>query len=49
MYRDRLDSFLRSQRLYQEDASGERQYLSEDEIMQARAKVEGQIQEFCGS
>lgn len=49
MYRDRLESFLRSQRLYQEDTSGERQYLSEDETMAARSKVEGQIQKYCGS
>lgn len=49
IYRDRLDSFLRSQRLYKEDASGEREYLSEDEIMAARSKVEGQIEKYCGS
>jgi hypothetical protein len=49
MYRDRLEQFLRSQRLYQEDESGERQYLSEDETMAARARVEEQIQKYCGS
>ena len=49
MYRDRLNSFLRSQRLFKEDDSGERQYLSEVEIMAARSRVEGQIQEYCGS
>jgi len=49
MYRDRLEQFLRSQRLYQEDESGERQYLSEEETMAARARVEEQIQEYCGS
>jgi len=41
-YRDQLQSFLRSQRLYQEDDAGERTYLSEDEIMAARTRVEGQ-------
>jgi hypothetical protein len=49
MYRDRLQAFLRSTRLYQEDADGERNYLSEEEIMAARTKVEGQIQEYCGA
>ena len=48
-YRDRLEAFLRSQRLYREDDSGEREYLGEDEIMAARARVEGQIKEYCGS
>jgi len=48
-YRDQLQSFLRSQRLYQEDDSGERNYLSEEQVMAARTRVEGQIQEYCGS
>jgi hypothetical protein len=48
-YRSQLESFLRSQRLYKEDDAGERQYLSDDEIMAARSRVEGQIQEYCGA
>jgi hypothetical protein len=48
-YRDRLESFLRSQRLYREDESGERQYLDESEMMAARTRVEGQIKEYCGA
>jgi uncharacterized protein DUF4124 len=48
-YRDQLQAFLRSQRLYKEDDAGERSYLSEDEIMAARSRVEGQIQEYCGA
>jgi hypothetical protein len=48
-YRSQLESFLRSQRLYKEDDAGEREYLSEDEIMAARSRVEGQIQEYCGA
>ncbi|MDH3351276.1 MAG: DUF4124 domain-containing protein [Gammaproteobacteria bacterium] len=48
-YRDRLESFLRSQRLYREDEAGERQYLEEAEVMAARTRVEGQIKEYCGS
>ncbi len=49
MYRDRLEQFLRSQRLYKQDESGDRQYLSEEEIMAARQRVQGQIEEYCGS
>lgn len=49
MYRDRLEQFLRSQRLYKEDDGGERQYLSEEEIMAARQRVQDQIEEYCGS
>lgn len=47
--RDRLEAYLRSTRLYREDDAGERQYLSEQEIQAARARVEGQIKEYCGS
>lgn len=48
-FRDRLQAFLRSQRLYEDSDDGERKYLSEAEVMAARAKVEGQIEEYCGS
>jgi len=48
-YRDRLQAFLRSQRLYKEDDAGDRSYLSEVEVMEARTRVEGQIKEYCGS
>jgi len=47
-YRNQLDSFLRSQRLYKEGEGGDRQYLSESEVMAARTRVEGQIREYCG-
>ena len=49
MFRDRLENFLRSQRLYKEDDAGDRQYLSEEETMAARQRVQGQIEEYCGS
>jgi hypothetical protein len=49
MYRDRLQAFLRSTRLYEEDDGGDRNYLSDEEVMAARTKVEGQIQEYCGA
>jgi len=48
MYRDRLEQFLRSQRLYREDDAGEREYLDESETLAARERVEGQIKEYCG-
>ena len=48
-YRVRLEDFLRSQRLYQEDDAGDRHYLSEDELIAARSRVREQIQEYCGS
>jgi hypothetical protein len=48
-YRDRLEDFLRSQRLYQEDDAGDRHYLSADDVIAARSRVEEQIQEYCGS
>ena len=47
-YRDRLESFLRSQRLYEDGEDGDRKYLSEEEVY-AREKVQGQIEEYCGS
>jgi len=48
-YRDRLQEFLRSRRLYEEDEAGVRSYLSEEKMMAARTRVESQIQEYCGS
>ena len=48
MYRARLESFVNSQRLYREDAAGEREYLEEKEILAARTRVEDQIKEYCG-
>lgn len=49
MYRDRMDSFLQSARLYEENDAGERTYLDEDQTMAARAKVEEQIKKYCGT
>ena len=48
-YRERLESFLRSARLYREGEAGDREYLSDDEVLAARTRVEGQIKEYCGS
>jgi hypothetical protein len=49
MYRDRLESFLRSQRLYTQDANGERKYLDESATMAARQKAQEQVEKYCGS
>lgn len=47
MYRDRMESYLQSRRLYREDEAGERVYLDESETLEARAKVQEKIQEYC--
>jgi hypothetical protein len=48
MYRERLQKFLTSRRLYRQDENGERVYLDEEESAAARAKVQEQVVEFCG-
>ncbi len=48
-YRAQLQTFLTAPRMYKEDEGGERSYLDEDQIMEARSKVEAQIQEYCGA
>jgi len=48
-YRNQLDQFLRSRRLYREGDDGDRTYLDETETLAARERVEGQIREFCGA
>jgi len=47
MYRSRLQNFLRSRRLYQEDDAGARTYLDDDQILEAREKVQNMITETC--
>ncbi len=46
-YRDRLETFVTSRRLYREDESGEREYLEEGEIQEARDRVQDLISEYC--
>ena len=48
-YREQLQRFVRSRRLYREDESGERVYLDEGEMRAARERVENQVQDFCTS
>ena len=46
-YRERLERFVTSRRLYRVDDSGERQYLDDSQIEAARAKVQEQVEEYC--
>lgn len=48
-YRDRLQKFLTSRRLYREDDNGERVYLDEGQMQSAREKVQEQVEEYCSS
>lgn len=48
-YRARLEKMVQSRRLYREDENGERIYLDEAQMQQARQRVEDQITENCGS
>ncbi len=45
--RARLETYLQSRRLYRENEAGEREYLDEEQTMEARRKVEEAIQENC--
>lgn len=48
-YRDRQERFSNSQRLYKEGADGEREYLDEAQTIEARNRVQQQINEYCGT
>jgi hypothetical protein len=48
-YRERLQRFVQSRRIYREDENGERVYMTEEEMQEAREKVENQVQEYCSS
>lgn len=45
--RARMESYLQARRLYNENAAGEREYLDEAGVMQARQKAQDQIQKYC--
>lgn len=45
--RARLESYLQAHRLYRQDESGERRYLDDKQILEARRKAEEAIQEHC--
>ncbi len=46
-YRERLERFITSRRLYRVDDSGERTYLDDSQIEAARARVQEQVEEYC--
>lgn len=46
--RSRLESYLRAQRLYREDANGEREYLDDTQRVEAQQKAEEAVSEYCG-
>ncbi len=46
-YRARLDTFENSRRLYRENDSGEREYLEEGEVAEARERVQDLVNEYC--
>ncbi len=45
--RARMESYLQARRLYNENAAGEREYLDDDGVMQARERVQAEIQKHC--
>jgi hypothetical protein len=48
-YRERMQKFTNSRRLYRVDDNGEREYLNDTQMTAARAQVEKQVQEYCSS
>jgi hypothetical protein len=46
--RTRMETYLTSRRLYKEDEAGERVYLDDSQIMDARSKAQEDIQKYCG-
>lgn len=46
-YRERMETYLRSTRLYRENEAGEREYLDESQMMEARDNLQAKIQETC--
>lgn len=48
-YRETLQKMLTSRRLYREDGNGERVYLDDTQIDEARAKAQSDVEEYCNS
>lgn len=46
-YRARLEKYVQSRRLYRKDESGEREYLDEQQMQDARQRVEDLVAENC--
>lgn len=47
-YRQQLDEMMGARRLYKDDGAGGREYLDDEQILEARSKVEAKIAENCG-
>jgi Domain of unknown function (DUF4124) len=45
--RERYDKYMNSQKLYEQDANGERRYLSSDELDAARASAKTSMDVLC--
>lgn len=48
-YRAKLETMVTARRLYREDENGERVYLGDQEIDEARQRAEELVAEYCGS
>jgi hypothetical protein len=47
--RDSLQKYIQSRRLYRLDESGERVYLDEQQMQEARNRMQAQVEEYCSS
>ena len=45
--RARMERYLQARRLYKEDENGERQYLDDEQVMEARSQAQEDIQAYC--
>lgn len=48
-YRAKLETMVTSRRLYREDENGERVYLDDAQMLEARQRAEELVAEYCGS
>ena len=48
-YRERLQKFVESRRLYRVDEAGEREYLDEEQVTAARDDMQAKVQEYCSN
>lgn len=46
-YKERLQKFVTSRRLYRHDENGERVYLDEEQTLAERARVQAKVEEYC--
>lgn len=48
-YRQQLTRLVQNRRIYRQGADGERDYLDEAQMAQARADAQSRVEEYCGS